>query len=109
MSTLSFRSSSRVNQIFRLGDSAGRSECPLLIVLYCGLDKISEQRMRFQRPRLQLGMELNTHKPGVVGDLDNFNEFSIGRKTGKQKSLLHQHIAVDIIKLETVAMPFGNA
>src|SRR6266849_4617494 len=57
-------------------------------LLHRRLDKRGEQRVRRERPRFQLGVELHADKPGMVGVFDNFREQSVGRHAGKAHAVL---------------------
>src|SRR6267154_6846700 len=49
-------------------------------VIACRADKAGEQRVWTHRPRLELGVELATDEPGVLGQLDHFDQ---GAKIGR--------------------------
>src|SRR5919197_1974228 len=45
-----------------------------LLVVDGGADEPGEQRMRPHRPRFQLGMEVATDEPRMLGELDHLDE-----------------------------------
>src|SRR5262249_16941873 len=49
------------------------------LVVVAGLDEPGEQRMRPQRLRLELGVELNGNEPGMVRQLDHLDELAVER------------------------------
>ena len=49
---------------------------------YGRADEGDEQRVRLQRLRLELGMELAAEEPGMVGDLADLDVRAVGRLAG---------------------------
>src|SRR5262245_486652 len=67
-----------------------------------------KQWMRAHRPRLQLGMELATDEPGMVGQLDHFDERSIRREARAAHSVLREHIAIGVRHLVAVPVTLAH-
>ena len=67
-------------------------------------DKISKQRMRAVWPRLKFRVELDSNKPRMAQNFDNFNQFFIGRQARKAHSSLNQSGPIAVVNLITMAM-----
>src|SRR6476469_1067880 len=72
------------------------------------LDKAGEQRVRRERLRLQLRMELHAHEPGMVWPLDDFGQFAVGRQAGKDQALLLERVAVMDVDFVAVAVALAD-
>ena len=73
-----------------------------------GSTKLAEQRVRPQRPGLELGVELHRHEPGVGGQLRDLHELAVGRPAGHAQSLLGQLVLVQAVELEAVAVALAD-
>src|SRR5688572_2957486 len=67
-------------------------------------DKARKQRMRPQRPRLELRMELNGQEPRVRGQFRDLDEFSVRRTARDAHALLGERPFIEAVELEAVAM-----
>ena len=63
-----------------------------------------EQWMRLDGARTQLRMELTRDKPGVIGQLDDFDEHIVRRYTAKDHSVLFEELPVMIVHFIAMAM-----
>ena len=59
-------------------------------------------------PGFELRMELAGHKPGMVRQLDHFNDMLVRRYTGEQHSLLLHLFPVIVIEFISVAVALVN-
>src|SRR5437667_12605013 len=57
-------------------------------LLYRRADKGGKQRMRLERARLELGVELDADEPGMILILDHFRQQAVGRHAGKPHPVL---------------------
>src|SRR6202011_3037367 len=76
---------------------------PFQSVLVSSTHKSLEQRMRFQRLRLELGMELAPNEMRMVGKLDHLHIGSIRSRAGNPQSARGQGFF--ILAVEFVTMP----
>src|SRR5262245_64390548 len=60
--------------------------------------------MRLEWFRLELGVELDRHVPGVRWQLDYLDELAVERTTDDFESLIGQRFFVQAVELVTVAM-----
>ena len=67
----------RVHHASDVASSVLPSRSDLLLV--GGADKAGKQRMRLERPRLELGMELHGQEPGMTRQLGDLDELAVGR------------------------------
>src|SRR5882672_7347828 len=74
----------------------------------CSLYERGEQRVRLERPRLQLGVELDADEPRVVADLDDLGQHPVGRHAGKPQPGPFERIAICDVNLVTMAMPLTD-
>src|SRR5260221_13538096 len=73
-----------------------------------GADERREERVRLERLRFQLGMELYADEPGVAGELDDLGQFAIGRHAGEEQALVLEPGLVVDIDLVAVAMALAD-
>src|SRR5665648_913460 len=92
-----------------VGHLPNASELHQAALLHGGADEGFEQRMRLKRPRLQFGMELHADEPGMVRDLDDLRQKSVGRQTREAQAGRLELIAVAHVHLVAVAVALGNA
>jgi len=65
----------------------------------CRFDKADKQGVRSGWPRLELGMKLGTHKPGVIWQFHNLNQFHrLGDRPLNCKARFNQQFAVAVVK-----------
>ena len=57
---------------------------------------------------LQLGVELDAHEPGVVGQLHDLHQALVGGETGQLQARLGQLLAVVVVELIAVAVALGD-
>jgi len=69
------------------------------------LHEAGKERMRRVRLRLELRMILHGDKPGVIGDLDDLDELSIGMPTGGDHAVRFEFL--EVVGIEFVAMPMA--
>src|SRR5919109_5442324 len=70
----------------------------------CSANEFAEQGVRSRWPGPELGMELPCHEVGVVRDLDDLHEPTVGRLPGDHESALLQDLPVRGIDLVPVPM-----
>ena len=71
-----------------------------------GADKIPEYGMWRQRFGFEFRVKLASEKPGMVGELDYFDEFFIGAHARDHHSLLDKEVLIGPVELITVSMSF---
>src|SRR6476646_3677850 len=71
-------------------------------------DKSAEQRMRAVRTRTVFRMELCCQEPGMILELDDFDQLAIRRQPAQHQSLCRQLFSVGVIELEAVPVSFAN-
>src|SRR3954467_555525 len=74
------------------------------LVTMARFDESGEQRVRLERLRLELGMELHRHVIRMRWQLDHLDEISIERSSHDLESFLGDRFFVETVELETVAM-----
>src|SRR5882724_3200742 len=75
-------------------------------------DEGREQRVRLERPRFQLGMELHADKPGVILVFDRLGQHAIGRHPGEPHAVLFEAAlvaGVDLVAVTVALEDFGQA
>src|SRR5262245_13990774 len=71
-------------------------------------DEARKQRVRPERLRLELGMELHREEPWVRRDLRDLHELPVGRAARYAHAVLGKHALVQAIELEAMTMAFVN-
>src|SRR5882672_9306733 len=71
-------------------------------------DERTEQRMRLQRLRLELRMELATDKMGMVRQFDHLDVSPVGRRTGNSQPRRHHRLFVFAIELIAMAVALAD-
>ena len=71
--------------------------------LVAGFDESSEQRVRRERLRFELRMELDRDVPGMRRQLDDLDEFPVERPADDLQPLIRQRLLVEAV--EFVPMP----
>ena len=74
-------------------------------VLVAGLDEAGEQRVRLERLRLELGMELHRHVPRMRRQLDDLDELAVERPADDLEPVLGQRLLVQAVELVAMAVP----
>src|SRR5438477_3878942 len=69
-----------------------------------GVDEAGEQRMRAQRLRLELRMELHGDVPRMSGQLDHLHEFPVRRAAGDPQAFVGERLLVEAIELVAMTM-----
>src|SRR5271157_5515357 len=77
-------------------------------VLVRRLDERRKQRMRLQRLRLELGMELAAQEVGVVGNLDDLDVGAVGRCAADAQSACGKRALVLAVELVPMAMTLAD-
>src|SRR5438874_2050469 len=77
-------------------------------LLHGRFDEAREQRMRLERPALELGMELDADEPRMVGPLDDFGQLTVGRHAGKDQSRSLERVTIVDVDLVAVAVPLAD-
>src|SRR3546814_18135805 len=72
-----------------------------------GFDEGREQRMRVERLRFELRMELHADEPGMVRQFDYFRQHSVGGKAREQQPRLFQLVPVVDVDFVAVPVPFA--
>src|SRR3954468_13846670 len=75
------------------------------LVRVARLDEPGEQRMRLERLRLELGMELHRDVPRVRRQLDDLDELAVERAADDLQALVGQRLLVEAVELVAMAMP----
>ena len=70
--------------------------------------KRGEQRVRLERARFQLGMELHADEPGMVGAFDDLRQQAVGRHAGEPQAVLLEPVAIVDVDLVAVAVALGD-
>ena len=71
-------------------------------------DKLPEQRMGLIRSRLELGMELHPDVKTIFSNLDSLDKRTVGRCSADSKTCRLKLIAILIVILKAMSVPFGN-
>src|SRR5213594_1927209 len=79
-----------------------------LLVIERRAHESGEQRMRAHRTGLQLGMELTADEPGMIGQLDHFDQRAIRRQPRAAHAVLGEHVAIRVRDLVAMAMPLAH-
>src|SRR5262245_66593011 len=77
-------------------------------LLHRSPDERGEQRMRLERPRFELGVELHADEPGMVLVLDHLRQQPVRRHAGKPHAVLLEATAITGINLVAVTVALGN-
>jgi hypothetical protein len=64
----------------------------------------AEDRVRAQRLGLELGVELDAHEEGVVGQLDDLDQAELGVDAARHQAAGDQAVAVGVVELVAVAV-----
>src|SRR5881296_3827875 len=67
-----------------------------------------EQGMWPGGSRLELGVELATDEPGVIGQLDHLDQGAVGREPGAPHAVFGEHVAVCVRHFVAVTMPLAH-
>src|SRR5581483_5246096 len=73
-----------------------------------GGDEAGEQRVRAERLRAELRMELHGEVPGMARELRDLDELAVGRPAGDAEAVLGQRPLVQAVELVAVAMTLVN-
>src|SRR5206468_8472084 len=79
-----------------------------LLVIERRAHESGEQRMRAHRTGLQLGMELTADEPGMIGQLDHFDQRAIRRQPRAAHAVLGEHVAIRVRDLVAMAVPLAH-
>jgi len=71
-------------------------------------DEFREQRMRIKRAGDIFRVELRADEKRMVGHFHRFHDLSIRRQAGDFQAAVGQQIAVAVIELIAMPVPFGN-
>src|SRR4051812_3620676 len=89
----------------RLPYHGRRGMVPLrALVRVAGVDESGEERVRLERLRLELGMELHRHVPRVLRQLEDLDELPVQRAADDLQPLVGQRLLVEAVELVAVAM-----
>src|SRR5688572_365781 len=87
----------------------GRGRLPQReLVAQGGLHESGEQRVRLERLRLELGMELHRYIVRMVGQLDDLHELAVERSADDLEPLLGQRLLEQAVELVAVAVALGD-
>ncbi len=67
-----------------------------------------KQRVRLERFALEFGVELNSYKPGMVWDLDDFDQAAVGTGARESQAIRLKLLAILIVEFVPVAMSLIN-
>ena len=76
----------------------------LLLSLQARADEIAEERVRTSWTALEFRVELRRDEPGMIDQLDDFNQFIVSRMTAYLDAVRFHAFTVFIIELVAVAM-----
>src|SRR6185369_2224353 len=71
-------------------------------------DKGGEQRMRFERPGFEFGVELAAEEPRVLGGFDDFDVVFVGGATGDAKAGGDEDLFVVAVEFVSVTVTFAD-
>ena len=71
----------------------------------CGLDEARKQRMRPQRLRFELRMELDREVPRVARQLDDLDELAVDRAADDPQPLFGERLFVETVELVPMPVP----
>src|SRR5262249_59541538 len=74
------------------------------LVAVAGLHEAGEQRVRLERLRLELGVELHGDVPRMRGQLDDLDELAVERAADDLEALVGQRLLVQTVELVAVAV-----
>src|SRR5690606_9952231 len=83
----------------------GPAVCRGALLPIGGLDEAGEERMRLERTRLELGMELHRDEPRMARQFRDLHELAVGRPPGDLHAVLGERAFVETVELEAVAGP----
>ena len=78
------------------------------LALMAGVDEPGEQRMRTQRLRLELRVELHGHVPRMGRQLDDLDELAVERSADDLQPLVGERLFEQAVELVPMAMPFAD-
>src|SRR5579884_602438 len=73
-----------------------------------GFDEAGEERVRLERPALELRVKLNPDEPGVIRPLDDLGQLPVGGHAREQQAGALQLVLVVDVDLVAVAMPLAD-
>src|SRR5262249_43879937 len=76
------------------------------LVAVAGLDESGEERVRLERLRLELGVELHSDVPRMRGQLDDLDELAVERAADDLQPLVGQRLLEQAVELVAVAVAF---
>ena len=82
---------------------------PLQLVAVARADEAGEQRVRAQRLRLELGVELHGDEPRVAGQFGDLDELAVGRLARDPQAVRGEDRLVGRVELVAVAVPLEDA
>src|SRR5688500_2077052 len=71
-------------------------------------DETPEERMRLVRLALKFRMKLRRDEKGMRRDLDDLDQLPVGRRAAQDESGVLEIVAVFIVELVAVPVPFVN-
>ena len=95
----------RLHADYPTTDSAGVLTPAASLCCVARLDEPGEQRMRLERLRLELGMELDRDVPGMRRQLDDLDELAVERAADDLQPLVGERFLVQAVELVAVAVP----
>src|SRR5712692_7616607 len=82
--------------------------CREMAVLVGRADKRRKQRVRGQRLRFELGMELAAKEPGMLGRLDDLDVGAVRRASGDAQARRDQCLLIIAVELVAVAVTLAD-
>src|SRR2546423_12295974 len=73
-----------------------------------GLDELAEERRGPCRPRLELGMELRGHEPGMVRQLYDLDQTALLEGAADDQARVDEPLAVGVVDLVAVPVALGG-
>src|SRR6266851_2460610 len=75
----------------------------------CGAHKGGKERVRLERFRFELGMELHADKPRMIGEFDNFRQHSVRRHARKRQPRRLPTWPIADVDFIAMAMPLADS
>src|SRR5262245_14100354 len=77
-----------------------------------GSDEAGEERVRFERARLEFRVELHADEPWMIAAFANLRQNAVGRKAGEEEARLLERVAVfevHFVAVTVALLDFGLA
>ena len=75
----------RVRRSLPHSPAGGQRTYTSRLCAFGGGDEARKQRVRLERPRLELGVKLHADEPGMISELDRLRQQPVGRHAGEER------------------------